>query len=82
MKIAVITGASSGMGKEFVLQISQTEQLDEIWVIARRTDRLVALQDEVKNTKIRPISMDLTKEESIQEYQKLLENEKPNVAIW
>ena len=81
MKIAVITGASSGMGKEFVLQISQTEQLDEIWVIARRIDRLEALQDEVKNTKIRPISMDLTKQESILEYKKLLENEKPNVAI-
>ena len=81
MKIAVITGASSGMGKEFVLQISQTEQLDEIWVIARRIDRLEALQDEVKNTKIRPIPMDLTKQESILEYQKLLENEKPNVAI-
>ena len=81
MKIAVITGASSGMGKEFVLQISQTEQLDEIWVIARRADRLAALQDEVKNTKIRPISMDLTKQESIMEYQKLLEAEKPNVAV-
>ena len=80
MKIAVITGASSGMGKEFVLQISQTEQLDEIWVIARRADRLEALQNEVK-TKIRPISMDLTRQESIQEYQKLLEAEKPDVAI-
>lgn len=81
MKIAVITGASSGMGKEFVLQISRTEQLDEIWVIARRTDRLEALQAEVPNTKIRPISMDLTKMESIESYQKLLETEKPNVAI-
>lgn len=81
MKIAVITGASSGMGKEFVLQISRTEQLDEIWVIARRTDRLEALQAEVPNTKIRPISMDLTKMESIESYQKLLEAEKPNVAI-
>ena len=81
MKIAVITGASSGMGKEFVLQISRTEQLDEIWVIARRVDRLEALQDEVKNVKIRPISMDLTKEESIASYQKLLETEKPDVKI-
>lgn len=81
MKIAVITGASSGMGKEFVLQISRTEQLDEIWVIARRTDRLEALQAEVSDTKIRPISLDLTKEESIEDYRKLLESEKPNVSI-
>ena len=81
MKIAVITGASSGMGKEFVLQISRTEQLDEIWVIARRADRLEALQAEVPNTKIRPISLDLTRMDSIESYQKMLEAEKPHVAI-
>ena len=80
MKIAVITGASSGMGREFVLQISREKQLDEIWVIARRTDRLESLAGEV-NTKIRPISLDLTREESIAEYQALLEAEKPVVEV-
>ena len=30
MKIAVVTGASSGMGREFVLQLSGYEQVDEI----------------------------------------------------
>ena len=44
MKIAVITGASSGMGREFVLQLSRREQFDEIWVIARRKERLEALK--------------------------------------
>ena len=80
MKIAVITGASSGMGREFVLQLSQEKQFDEIWVIARRTDRLQSLQNEVK-TKIRPISLDLTREESIAEYGRLLEAEKPEVDV-
>lgn len=80
MKIAVITGASSGMGKEFVVQLSREKQFDEIWVIARRTDRLVALQDEV-TVKIRPISLDLTREESIAEYRALLEAEKPTVDV-
>lgn len=80
MKIAVITGASSGMGKEFVLQLSREKQFDEIWVIARRTERLAALQDEV-NTRIRPISLDLTREESIAEYRALLEREKPTVDV-
>lgn len=37
MKIAVITGASSGMGREFVRQVGYFyRSLDEIWVIARR----------------------------------------------
>jgi short-subunit dehydrogenase len=74
MKIAVITGASSGMGKEFVLQLSREKQLDEIWVIARRRERLEALQNEV-SVKIRPVALDLTLDESIEEYRKLLEAE-------
>ena len=36
MKIAVITGASSVMGREFVYAIDKEFELDEIWVIARR----------------------------------------------
>ena len=39
-KIAIVTGASSGLGREFVKQISKSRALDEIWVIARRKDRL------------------------------------------
>jgi len=80
MKIAVITGASSGMGKEFVLQLSRQKQFDEIWVIARREERLLALQNEV-DTKIRAIPLDLTREESIGEYRALLESEKPVVDV-
>ncbi len=81
MRIAVITGASSGMGKEFVVQLAAKEKLDEIWVIARRIERLEALRDEVKETVIRPISLDLTQEASIDSYRALLEAEKPDVAI-
>ena len=40
MKIAIITGASSGMGRDFVIQADKRYNLDEIWVIARRKDRL------------------------------------------
>ena len=40
MNIAIVTGASSGMGREFVLQLSDYVQVDEIWVIARRADAL------------------------------------------
>ncbi len=80
MKIAVITGASSGMGREFVLQLSREKQFDEIWVIARRTERLESLREEVK-TPIRPISLDLTKDESIDAYRALLEAEKPEVSV-
>ena len=58
MKIAVITGASSGMGREFVLQLSRREQFDEIWVIARRKERLEALKPLV-HTPLRVVPLDL-----------------------
>ncbi len=79
-KIAVITGASSGMGREFVIQLEKQKKFDEIWVIARRTERLEALKQELK-TPVRPLTMDLTREESIAEYQHLLEEEKPEVSV-
>ncbi len=45
MRIVVVTGASSGMGREFVKQIGHFYRtLDEIWVIARRAERLKELQ--------------------------------------
>ena len=37
MKIAVITGASAGIGREFVLAADRAERFDEIWVIARNS---------------------------------------------
>ena len=80
MKIAVVTGASSGMGKEFVLQLGKYVQVDEIWVIARRLDALESLQKEV-STPLRPICLDLCEEDSYLHYQDLLLSEKPEVAL-
>ena len=45
MNIAIVTGASSGMGREFVRQLSQFVQVDEIWAIARRKEALESLRD-------------------------------------
>ena len=48
MKIAIITGASSGMGREFVIKLDKSESFDEIWVIARRREALEELAKETK----------------------------------
>lgn len=80
MNIAIISGASSGMGKEFVLKADQRYNLDEIWVIARRKERLVALQEGVK-AKIIPLSYDLTKQESLKEIEDKLKAENPDVKL-
>jgi NAD(P)-dependent dehydrogenase (short-subunit alcohol dehydrogenase family) len=44
MKIALITGASSGIGREFVKAIDREGGLDELWVVARRAERLEELR--------------------------------------
>ena len=48
-KTAVVTGASSGMGREFVRQIAgKYPWLEEIWAIARRAEELEKLKEEVQ----------------------------------
>ena len=40
MRVAIITGASSGLGKAYAQQLDRLGGLDELWLIARREDRL------------------------------------------
>ena len=80
MKIAVVTGASSGMGREFVLQLSQYVDVDQIWVIARRETALQSLEKEV-DIPIRALSLDLCSMESFETYRTLLEQEQPDIKL-
>lgn len=80
MDIAVITGASSGMGKEFVYALDKQQPFDEIWVIARREDKLAELQERCRAT-VRPIALDLGDRESFSAYTALLEEYKPNIKV-
>ena len=80
MNIAIVTGASSGMGREFVLQLPNFVQVDEIWAVARRADALESLKT-ATSVPVRPISADLCKDESFENLTQLLEAEKPNVRL-
>lgn len=78
MKIAVVTGASSGIGREFAIQIDKQEKLDEIWLIARREDKLKALAAKL-SAKAVIIPLDLLCTQSFEIYKNKLECEKPEV---
>lgn len=80
MKIAVITGASSGMGREFVYAIDREFELDEIWVIARREEKLRELKDRCRAA-VRPLALDLMQRESYQKYKEMLEAETPEIQV-
>ena len=80
MKIAIVTGASSGMGREFVLQLPEYVAVDEIWVVARRLDALESLKKE-SSVPVRPVPLDLCREESFGAFADLLTAEKPDVKL-
>ena len=80
MKIAIVTGASSGMGREFVMQLENFVTVDEIWVIARRREALEALTGKTKAT-LRSIPLDLCEKESFETISALLEAENPDVKL-
>lgn len=80
MNIAIVTGASSGMGREFVKQLPDYVSVEEIWVIARRRAALEELAGEV-DVPVRPIPLDLCDGESFAKLSSLLDGEKPNVKL-
>ena len=80
MRIALVTGASSGLGREFVRQLDGDPSIDVFWVIARRAERLEELAAEIR-TPVRPLPLDLTDPAQLDELAALLERERPEVRV-
>lgn len=83
MKIAIVTGASSGIGREFVYAMDRYSVqhggcLDAIWVVARRAERLEGLSKDCQ-TPIRPFAMDLSVPSSMEALGATLAAETPQV---
>lgn len=79
-KIAVITGASSGMGSWFAKTVDTFDRFDEVWVIARHEEALEELRDQVPYP-IRPLALDLTDRGSFQVYADALAAEPVEVGL-
>lgn len=81
MRIAIITGASAGMGWEAAKQIdAKFKAIDEIWLIARRMDRLRELESQLQK-KARCFALDLTDHASFELFQNELQQCKPDVKM-
>lgn len=83
MNIALITGASSGLGVEYAKTIihNESNELDEIWLVARRKDRLEQFAKEHPQVKIRPVALDLSKEDSYEALDELCIKENVKIKI-
>lgn len=80
MNVAVITGASSGIGEEFVKQVARQSNIDEIWVIARRREKLEQLKKTI-NKSIKILAMDLQVKDNIVQFENRLKEEKPTILL-
>ena len=78
--IAIVTGASSGLGVELYKEI-QKEALDEIWIIARREDRLNKIKEDFEKIDTRVIPMDITLNENLITLEKRLNEGEYNVKF-
>lgn len=76
-KIAIITGASGGIGKEFVVLLLN-EKIDEIWCVARNPEKLNIVKEEFGD-KIVPLYFDLSEKESIISIDTILKKQQPRI---
>lgn len=79
-KIAVITGASSGIGKKFAELLETYDTFDEVWVIARRLERLEELKTKIPFP-LRALPLDLTSPASYEAYAALLSEQTPEITL-
>ncbi len=82
MNIAIITGASSGLGVEFLKHTAKMyPDLDEIWLVARRRDRLEQLANQYTAVKCLPVALDLSQDSAFSELEALLTEKGATVSL-
>lgn len=82
MKTAIITGASSGLGREFVRQIADVfPEIECYWLIARRAERLEEMAADLPDKTVKCIPMDLCDNMSFMTFRELLMTEQPEVEL-
>ncbi|MCI9313373.1 MAG: SDR family NAD(P)-dependent oxidoreductase [Lachnospiraceae bacterium] len=81
MNIAIITGASSGMGMEFARQLDRNlRKTDEIWLLARRREPMEQLAQTMHN-KAKTIVIDMTNEKEMAQFKEVLAISNPKITV-
>ena len=78
--VAIVTGASSGLGKEFTKQIEQKFDYDEIWIFARRESLLLEVENQINDKAgkkiVKSFAVDICGKDGVKRFSDILENEK------
>lgn len=80
MSLAIITGASSGIGAEFARQL-KGRGVDEFWFVARRRERMEKLGEELQ-VKYKVIEADLASQDGVELMVSAFQNERPEVDFF
>ena len=78
MRIAIITGATGGLGKGFVQAIAAMEEIDEVWAVGRNVRKLGELKEAFE--KVVPVEADLTKD-GVSCLEGLMKEKRPDVRF-
>lgn len=76
--IAIVTGASSGLGREFVKLLLREKEVDQIWAVARRKQKLDQLAEKYGD-KVKTYAIDLSDREAVLKFGELIKRKKPNI---
>lgn len=79
MSVAIITGASGGIGGEFARQLHYIG-INEFWFISRRTDKMETLRDDL-GVEAKIIAADLTTKEGLNAVREALVADNPSVKF-
>lgn len=79
MAVAIITGASSGIGRSFARQLKEDYGVTEFWFVARRIEKMEALREEL-GVPCKILSADLCTAEGVAAVKTALAEEKPEVS--
>lgn len=80
-RIAIVTGASSGMGRIFALTASSHVEFDELWIVARREDRLREVEAALPGVVVRCIVLDMARPDAPDAIAGMLEAESALVVL-
>ena len=82
MKTAIITGASAGLGLEFVRQLEENfPDIEQVWLIARSEGKLCEAAALLKRAEGKVLPLDICTDQGLQELEGLLRSEEPNVTL-